>query len=64
MQLEFVNLYLFLYQLCETINLKVVSTMLKCNPDFCLIIIQSFLNLPPIPRIRSAERIRGIGGNF
>ena len=31
---------------------------------FYLPIMQSFLNFPSILRIRSAERIRGIGGNF
>ena len=29
-----------------------------------LVIIRRFLNFPPIPQIRSAERIRGIYGNF
>ena len=43
---------------------ELVSTLLKNNPVCCLIIIQRFLNFPPIPRIGSAERIRGNGGNF
>ena len=36
---------------------KLVSTLLKNNLAFYLVIIQRFLNFPPIPRIRSAERI-------
>ena len=43
-------------------RLELVSTPLKSNPTFCLLILQSFLNFSPIPRIRSAERIRAICG--
>ena len=50
--------------LCCFVHWELVSTLLKDNPVFYLVIIQSFLNFPLISRIRSAERIRGIGGNF
>ena len=47
------------------VHWELVATLLKDNPAFYLvIIIQSFLNFSPTPRIRSAERIRRIGGNF
>ena len=49
---------------CCFVHWELVSTLLKDNPAFYLVIIQSFLNFPLIPRIRSAERIRGITGNF
>ena len=43
---------------------KLVSTLRNSKPAFILLIVRSILNLPPIPRIRCAERIRGIGANF
>ena len=43
---------------------KPVSTLWNNKPVFFLLIIQSFLNFPPIPLFRRAERIRGISGNF
>ena len=80
MQQELVNFYQFLYHVIPVaffqvkswsdstfyffVHWKLVSTRLKNNPGFYLVIIQSFFNFPPIPRIRSAERIRGINGNF
>ena len=76
MQQGFVNLYQFLFHVTPDIifhvkdwldlalvDWKLVSTPSKCNPDFCLIIIRSFLNFLSIPRIRSAKRIRGISRN-
>ena len=38
-----------------------VSILPKSNPAFYLVKIQSFLNFWLISRLRSAERIRGIG---
>ena len=80
MQKEFGNLYQFLCHVTPAFILQVkswsdstlpcfvhselVSALLKDNPAFYLVIIQSFLNFPLIPRIRSAEQIRGIGGSF
>ena len=80
MQQELVNFYHLLYHVTPVVILQVkswfdstfrcfvhwelVATLLKDNLAFYLVIIQSFLNCPPIPRIRSAERVRGIGGNF
>ena len=80
MQQELVNFYQFMYYMIPVVILQVkswsdstfhcflnwqlVATLLKDNPVFYLVIIQSFLNFPLIPRIRSAERIRGIGGNI
>ena len=74
------NLYQFLYHVtpvfifqvkswsdstfCCFVHRELVSTLLKDNPAFYLVIIQSFLNFSSIPRIGSAERIRGIGRNF
>ena len=49
---------------CCFVHWELVETLLKDNPAFYLAIIKSFLNFPPIPRISSAERIHGIGGNF
>ena len=46
------------------LDLRLVLTLIKSNPALHLIMIQSRLNFPPIPQIRSAERIRGIGVNF
>ena len=46
------------------VHWDLVSTLLKNNPAFYLAIMESFLNFPLIPRIRSAERIHRIGGNF
>ena len=80
MQQKLVSFYQFLYHVTPVVILQVeswsdstfhsfvhwelVATLLKDNPAFYLVIIQSFLNFSPIPRIRSAERIRRIGGNF
>ena len=80
MQQELVNFYQLLYHVIAVVIFKVKSwsdlafccfvhwelvlTLLKSNPAFYLVIIQSFLNFPPISRICSAGRIRGIGGNF
>ena len=80
MQQKLVNFYQFLYHVTPVVILQVkswndstfhsfvhwelVATLLKDNPAFYLVIIQSFLNFSPIPRIRSAERIRRIHGNF
>ena len=80
MQQELANFYQFLYHVspvfifqvkswsdstfCCLVHWELVSTLLKNNPAFYLVIIQSFFNFSPIPRIRSAKRIRGIGGNF
>ena len=46
------------------IDLRLVLTLIKSNPAYCLILKPSLVNFPPIPQIRSAERIREIGGNF
>ena len=51
-------------KILATETYKFLKTLLKDNPVFYLVIIQSFLNFLPIPRIRSAERIRRIDGNF
>ena len=70
MQQELANLYRFLYHVtpvfifqvkswsdstfCCFVHWELVETLLKDNPAFYLVIIQSFLNFPLIPRIRSA----------
>ena len=80
MQQELTNFYQFLYHVTPVVIFQVISwpdpfrcwfcrlefssTSLKSNPAICLLILRSFLNFPSIPRIRSRERIRGIGGNF
>ena len=80
MQHELGNLYQFLYHVtsvfifqvnswsdstfCCFVHWELVSTLLKDNPAFYLVIIQNFRKFKPIPRIRSAEQIRGIGRNF
>ena len=80
MQQELTNFYQFLYHVTPVVifqvkkwpystfycfaHQKLVSTLLKNNPAFYLVIIQRFLNFPSIPQIRCAERIRGIGGKF
>ena len=38
------------------VDQKLVSTLLKYNTAFYLVITQSFLNFPPIPQISSTER--------
>ena len=43
---------------------KLTSILRIDKSTFYSLIIQSSLNFSPIPRIRSAERICGIGGNF
>ena len=79
MQQELVSLYQFLYHVtpvvifpvkswsnstfCCFVHWELVSILLKNNPAFYLLIIQSFVNFPPILRIRSSEWIRRIGGN-
>ena len=45
-------------------DVKLISTLRSGKSALYRLIIQSFFNLPSIPRIRSAERICGIGGNF
>ena len=44
----------------DFIDKKLVSTLLKCglqlHSAFYLVIIQSFLSFPPIPRMSSTER--------
>ena len=80
MQQELTNFYQFLYHVTPVVISQVkswpystfycfahwdlVSTLLKNNQAFYLAIMKSFSNFPPIPRISSALRIRGIGGNF
>ena len=80
MQQELVNFYQFLYHVTPGVILQVkslsdstfhcfvhwelVATLLKDNPAFSLVIIQSFLNFLLIPRIHSAEQICGISRNF
>ena len=80
MQQELANFSQFLYQVtpvfifqwkswsdltfCCFVHWELVSNLLKNNPAFYLAIIKRFLNFPPIPQIRSAERIPRIGGNF
>ena len=80
LQEELVNLYQFLYHVtsvgifqvkswfdstfCCFVHRQLVSTLLKSNPAFYLVITQSFLNFPQIPWIDSAELIRGINGYF
>ena len=49
---------------CCFVHWELVETLLKNNPAFYLAIIKRFLNFPLIPRIHSAEQIRGIGGNY
>ena len=46
------------------VDLRLVLTLIKSNPAYCLLLIPSLVNFTPIPQIRSAERIRGTGGNF
>ena len=46
------------------VDLRLVLNLIKGNPAYCLILITSLVNFPPIPQIRSTGRIRGIGGNF
>ena len=76
---ELVNLSQFLYHVspvvifqvkswsdstfCCSAHWELASTLLTNNPVVYLVIIQSFLNFPPILRIRIAQRIGGIGGN-
>ena len=80
LQQKLVNFYQFLYHVTPVVIFQVkswpestfycfvdwelVSTLLKNNPAFYLVITQTFLNFPPIPRICSAERIRGISGKY
>ena len=80
MQQKLVNFYQFLYHVTPAVipqvkswsdstfhsfvHWELVATLLKDNPAFYLVIIQSFLNFSPTPGIRSAERIRRIDGNF
>ena len=45
-------------------RLEINSTLSKSNLAFFMLIIRSFLNFMPIPRILNAKRIRGISGNF
>ena len=46
------------------VDLRLVLTPIKSNPDYFLLLIPSLVNFLSIPQICSAERIRGIGGNF
>ena len=80
MQQELANLYRFLYHVtpvfifqakswsdstfCCFVHWELVLTLLKGNPVFYLVIIQKLLNFPPIPRIRSSGRVRGIDEKF
>ena len=80
MQQELTNFYQFLYHVTPVVifqgkswpystfycfvHWELVSTLLKSNPAFYLVIIQRFLNFQRIPRIRSIERIREIDGSF
>ena len=80
MQQELVNFYQFLYHVTPVfifqvkswsdstlwcfVHWELVSVLLKDNPAFYLVNLQRIVNFPLIPRIRSAERIHGIGGNF
>ena len=66
MQQELTVFYQFLYHVTPVAIFQVKSwlTLLKKNQAFYLAIMKSFLNFPPIPRIRSGQRISGIGGNF
>ena len=80
MQQELTNFYQFLYHVTPVVIFQVkswsystfycfvhwdlVSTLLKNHPVFYLATMKSFPNFSPIPRIRSAERIRGIGEKF
>ena len=66
MQQELTNFYQFLYHVTPVAIFQVKSwlTLLKNNQTFYLAIMKSFLKFPLIPRIRSGQRIRGIGGNF
>ena len=79
MQQELVDFYQLLYHVtpvvtfqvkswphstfCIVVDSELVSTLWKNNRVFYLVIIESFLNFPPIPWIGSAERIHGIGEN-
>ena len=80
MQQESTTFYQFLYHVTPVVIFQVkswpysifycfvhwdlVSTLLKNNQAFHLAIMKSFLNFPPILRIPSGQRTRGIGGNF
>ena len=46
------------------VDLRLVLTLIKSNPAYCLLLIPSLVNFTPIPQIVSAERIRETGGNF
>ena len=46
------------------VDLRLALNLIKGNPAYCLILITSLVNFPPIPQIRSTGQIRGIGGNF
>ena len=46
------------------VDWKLFSTLLKNNPVFYLVIMQSFLNFLRIPQIRFALRIRGMSRKF
>ena len=72
---KIINFYQFLYHMthvvifqvknwsdstfCCFVHWEIVPTLLKNNLAFYLVIIQSFPNFPPIPRIRSVIRISG-----
>ena len=45
-------------------NVKLVSTLRTGKTAFYFVMIQSFLNFSPIPRIRSTDQMKGIGGKF
>ena len=80
MQEDKANLYQFLYHVTIVVTFqvkscpgsfcfyfadqKLVSTLTKSDQFFCLLMIRTFVNFPRSPRILSAERIRGIRGNF
>ena len=46
------------------VDLRLVLTLIKSNPAYCLSLIPSLVNFTAIPQIRSSERIRETGGNF
>ena len=46
------------------VDLRLVLTLIKSNPAYCLLLISSLDNFLPVPQIRSAEQIHGIGENF
>ena len=54
----------FIYFVTNILSGIVVSNLMESDPAFCLLIMWSYLNLPPIPQILSAARILGIGRNF